>query len=74
MSSSPCTSRKPSRGTRPCVSPNVPECLRQREQWQWFARRNGDVSSKRTPPQRQPPVSGSSRDASGPFLSARRPE
>src|SRR5207249_8293381 len=41
--------------TRPCVSPNVPECFLQREQWQWFARRKGNVTSKVTPPQRQLP-------------------
>ena len=35
--------------------PNVPECLRQKEQWQWFARVNGSSTSKRTPPQRQLP-------------------
>src|SRR4029079_3944819 len=59
MSSSPEMSQKPSRGTRPWVSPNVPECLRQREQWQWLALRNGSVISKRTAPQRQLPCSGS---------------
>ena len=39
----------------PTVEPNAPECLRQREQWQWIARVNGSVTSKRTPPQRQLP-------------------
>jgi hypothetical protein len=37
------------------VSPNVPECLRHREQWQWLDRVNGAVTSNRTPPQRQLP-------------------
>jgi hypothetical protein len=27
-------------------------------QWQWLASRKGNVASKGTPPQRQPPVSG----------------
>src|SRR6185295_5831768 len=51
--------RKPSRGTRACVPPKVPECLRQREQWQLLACKKGCVTSKRTPPQRQLPVRGS---------------
>ena len=34
ISSSPANRRKPERGTRPCVPPKAPECLRQREQWQ----------------------------------------
>src|SRR5439155_6445402 len=60
ISSSPASKRNPSRGTRPIVSPKVPECFRQREQWQWFERRNGAATSKRTPPHRQLPRSGSS--------------
>src|ERR671915_1703275 len=59
ISSSPWSNSKPLRATRACVNPNVPECLRQREQWQWLARRNGIVTRKRTPPQRQPPEIGS---------------
>src|SRR6187200_2302879 len=39
----------------PTVSPNAPECFRQREQWQWIARVNGRSTSNRTPPQRQLP-------------------
>src|SRR6186997_299642 len=42
-------------GTWPTLRPNAPECLRQREQWQWIARVNGSVTSNRTPPQRQLP-------------------
>src|SRR3954447_3169749 len=60
ISSPPATSRKPLRGTRPCVPPNAPECLRQREQWQWLRPRQGGVPSKRTPPQRQEPPTGCS--------------
>src|SRR6188768_4101209 len=41
----------------PTVSPNAPECFRQREQWQWIARVNGRSTSKRTPPHRQLPPS-----------------
>jgi hypothetical protein len=33
----------------------VPECLRQIEQWQFVQRRNGSVTSNRTPPHRQLP-------------------
>src|SRR3954447_14680315 len=53
--SSPATNRNPSRGTRPWAEAELPECLRQREQWQKFARRNGTVISKRTAPHRQLP-------------------
>src|SRR6202022_1420454 len=55
ISSSPCSSRNRSRGTRPWVRPFPPECLRQREQWHVFARRNGGSPSYRTEPHRQPP-------------------
>src|SRR6266566_969839 len=54
-SSSPESSRNRSRGTRAGVRPKVPECLRQREQWQWLARRKGSSTLKITPPQRQLP-------------------
>ena len=37
------------------MSPNAPDSFRQREQWQWLARTNGAVSSKRTPPHKHDP-------------------
>src|SRR4051794_30712984 len=58
MLSSPASRRNPSRGTRPWADAGLPECLRQREQWQKFARRNAIVISKRTAPPRQLPGSG----------------
>src|SRR6266566_4666902 len=54
-SSSPERSRNWSRATRAGVRPKVPECFRQSEQWQWFARRKGSATSNVTPPQRQLP-------------------
>src|SRR5438270_12727665 len=54
-SSSPERSRNCSRGTRAGVRPKAPECLRQSEQWQWLARRNGSSTSNVTPLQRQLP-------------------
>src|SRR5437763_821317 len=58
MLSAPATKRNPSRGTRPWAEAELPECLRQREQWQKFARRNGIEISNRTAPQRQLPDNG----------------
>ena len=48
----------------PTVSPNAPECLRQREQWQWIARVNGQRHLELTPPQRQLPPTVSAMAAS----------
>src|SRR3981081_3630794 len=55
MRSAPWTNRNCSFFTRACVQTAVPECFRQRSQWQWLARRKGGSTSKRTPPQRQLP-------------------
>ena len=45
---------------RACAEAAVPVRRWQRVQWQYPADSSGSVTSKRTPPQRQPPVRGSS--------------
>src|SRR4051812_48209948 len=57
---SPCATCSDPSSTRACAEAGVPVRRRQRVQWHQPALTSGRSISKRTPPQRQPPVSGSS--------------
>src|SRR5207237_914503 len=58
--SSPCSTRSEPGTSRPCSDPDVPVRRWQRVQWHHPAEMSGSAISNRTPPQRQPPVSGRS--------------
>ena len=58
-SSSPATTRADPGSTRAFGDAAVPVRRWQRVQWQYAADRGGALTSKRTRPQPQPPVSGS---------------
>jgi hypothetical protein len=57
-SSSPWRMRSDPGASRPCRDPEVPVRRWQRVQWHQPELTIGSVTSKRTPPQLQPPVSG----------------
>jgi len=61
--SSPATMRNEFGAARPFADAAVPDRRRQRVQWQYDAETNGSETSKRTAPQPQPPVRGSSGPA-----------